>query len=293
MEQYEDILQRYYLQAELREIALQEHCYPGIYVLPRESNPFLWDGVVFVRQGDYNGGTFKFTLNIPEDFPCGIAPSVTFSTKIFHPSVDPSSRKLDVFREFPTWNSPWEQDALAKDTHNWIWQICAYIFSLLHNVEPTSTPLNLEASQLYNNDRNLFLVKVEESIRTADIELYSVPSDPFTICFSKWQKVHDDILEQLLQVPQTSASDQTNSSRDAVYNDSVIDVNPCDLKDGIESVLIPAASHPSLYHISDSASSISATSAPPVSDAPQDTSVQLPEMQLSHPLAEADDMLLC
>lgn len=56
---------------------------------------------------------------------------------------------------------------MEQDSHNWIWQICAYIFKLMYSAKPSSTPLNIEASKLYESAQNLFRIKVEESIRTA------------------------------------------------------------------------------------------------------------------------------
>lgn len=34
----------------------------------------MWEGVVFIRQGLYKGGVFKFSVEIPKSFPDGIAP---------------------------------------------------------------------------------------------------------------------------------------------------------------------------------------------------------------------------
>lgn len=31
--------------------------------------PAVWDGVIFLRQGYYNQGIFRFQLEIPQDFP--------------------------------------------------------------------------------------------------------------------------------------------------------------------------------------------------------------------------------
>ena len=33
-----------------------------------------WYGVIFIRMGSYQDGIFKFTMNIPENFPDGDCP---------------------------------------------------------------------------------------------------------------------------------------------------------------------------------------------------------------------------
>lgn len=61
----------------------------GIYVIPSKENPFckfsflyfyiyinavllaVWFGVIFVRCGPYEDGIFRFTIELPENFPEG------------------------------------------------------------------------------------------------------------------------------------------------------------------------------------------------------------------------------
>ena len=40
----------------------------GLYVLPRENDPYTWDGVIFVSTGVWEEGIFKFTLQIPKGY---------------------------------------------------------------------------------------------------------------------------------------------------------------------------------------------------------------------------------
>lgn len=41
---------------------------PGMYVLPRENNVFIWDGIVFVSSGLWEEGVFKFSLRVPIEY---------------------------------------------------------------------------------------------------------------------------------------------------------------------------------------------------------------------------------
>lgn len=43
----------------------------GLYVLPRENDPYIWDGVIFVSTGVWEEGIFKFTLQIPKGYSLG------------------------------------------------------------------------------------------------------------------------------------------------------------------------------------------------------------------------------
>lgn len=38
----------------------------GLYVLPREKDIFTWDGIIFVSEGVWSEGIFKFTLRISQ-----------------------------------------------------------------------------------------------------------------------------------------------------------------------------------------------------------------------------------
>ena len=38
----------------------------GLYVLPREKDIFTWDGIIFVSEGIWSEGFFKFTLRISQ-----------------------------------------------------------------------------------------------------------------------------------------------------------------------------------------------------------------------------------
>jgi len=51
--------------------------------------------VIFVREGYYKEGIFKFEIHIPQNYPSK-PPEIQFTTKIFHPLVDISSGKLDL-----------------------------------------------------------------------------------------------------------------------------------------------------------------------------------------------------
>lgn len=71
----------------------------GLYVLPREKDVFTWDGIIFVSEGVWSEGIFKFTLRISPKYGfClfqpfrsnhGSIPVLTFVTPLYHPFVNP------------------------------------------------------------------------------------------------------------------------------------------------------------------------------------------------------------
>ena len=55
-----------------------------------------WNGVIFVHDGPYEGGVFKFRIDFTLKYPLTL-PTVMFSpNQLFHPHVKLESGKLDV-----------------------------------------------------------------------------------------------------------------------------------------------------------------------------------------------------
>ncbi|KAI0637389.1 ubiquitin-conjugating enzyme [Trametes polyzona] len=74
------------IQKELRDIT--NNPLEGLTVEPNEDNLFEWKcSIKAASNSPYKGGMFHFTLTLPENFPFK-APSVTFTTKIYHPGIN-------------------------------------------------------------------------------------------------------------------------------------------------------------------------------------------------------------
>ena len=54
-----------------------------------------WKGVLFVKEGAYKKGIFKFIIQIPSSYPSK-APTVTFETKVIHPLINSKTAILDI-----------------------------------------------------------------------------------------------------------------------------------------------------------------------------------------------------
>ena len=74
----------------------------GVYVIPSVRNILQWHGVLFVRQGPFKAGIFKFVVDLPNNYPES-APVTQFTSKIFHPMVNPTTGVVDISSQFPTW----------------------------------------------------------------------------------------------------------------------------------------------------------------------------------------------
>ncbi|XP_063710733.1 AKT-interacting protein-like isoform X2 [Symsagittifera roscoffensis] len=183
---YGEFFLEYSLMAEYKLLAKQK--LPGVFVVPSGRTPLCWNGVIFVRQGLYQGGVFKLAIFIPHDFPDSSCPKLVFDPPVYHPLVNPDTGELDVHRAFSKW----------RRNVNHIWQVLMYARRVFHKVE-TDSPLNPHAAKLYTTDVDQFKAKVEECIegcleravvqphnpdQTSSGLSSSSSDDPMAICFS-------------------------------------------------------------------------------------------------------------
>ncbi|XP_013411457.1 uncharacterized protein LOC106174438 isoform X3 [Lingula anatina] len=183
----------YSLLAEYNQ--LQKQKLPGVYVIPSAKSALFWNGVLFIRQGLYQEGIFRFSLFIPENYPDGDCPRLVFDPPVFHPVINPESGELDVKRAFQKW----------RRNVNHIWQVLLYARKIFYKID-TKNPWNPEAAVLYEQDLDLYKHKLAESIKLCKDRLYDPPEsdDPHAIRFSEWEpSVHESTRDQLLHPKKT------------------------------------------------------------------------------------------
>ncbi|XP_076363974.1 AKT-interacting protein-like isoform X1 [Tachypleus tridentatus] len=170
-------------------VMLQRQRLPGVYVVPSAGSPLKWFGVLFIRQGLYQGGVFRFTLYMPDNYPDGDCPLIVFEPSVFHPLINIETGELDVKRGFQKW----------RRNVNHIWQVILYARRIFYKIE-NQNPLNPEASVLYERDLELFKVKVAESINFCHEKLYDTSTqDPHALRFSPWEPtIHENVRKKLL-----------------------------------------------------------------------------------------------
>ncbi|XP_060552080.1 AKT-interacting protein-like isoform X2 [Ruditapes philippinarum] len=163
---------------------------PGIYVIPSALSPFIWNGVIFIRQGLYQEAVFRFNLNIPENYPNGDCPRVFFEFPVFHPLVDPKTFELDVKREFKKW----------RRNANFLWQVLLYVRRVFFKIDP-KCPLNTEAAELYEHSMEEFRKRIEECVSSSKEVLYNPieSNDAHMIRFSPWDSgIHEEAKSDML-----------------------------------------------------------------------------------------------
>eukprot|EP00357_Protocruzia_adherens_P013786 CAMPEP_0114992982 /NCGR_PEP_ID=MMETSP0216-20121206/12260_1 /TAXON_ID=223996 /ORGANISM="Protocruzia adherens, Strain Boccale" /LENGTH=233 /DNA_ID=CAMNT_0002356541 /DNA_START=57 /DNA_END=758 /DNA_ORIENTATION=+ len=166
---------------------LQKHSPGGIYVMPEFENLRNWHGVIFVRNGIYKNAIYKFTMELPIDYPKG-RPTVRFISKLFHPLIEENDGLLDLEYGFPEWRP-------GKD---FIINILSFIKTVFYvsDYYKIDNSHNSAAGSLFNTDPEAFKKKVRDSIILADRKKYDNLEES-SVKFTEYTSVHDKIKKQL------------------------------------------------------------------------------------------------
>jgi len=177
----------YSLMAEFNLLLKQK--LPGIYCIPSAKSSLVWFGVLFIRQGPYQEGVFRFQVEIPENYPDGDVPKVVFDNPVFHPSVDPNSNSLNVKQGFHKW----------KRNVNHIWQLLLYTRRVFYKID-LANPLNMEAASLYERDIEQFQIRARSCVTDWKEQLYLVKDhpDPHYLTFTSFQEqIHGPVRDKM------------------------------------------------------------------------------------------------
>lgn len=177
----------YSLMAEYNLLLKQK--LPGIYCIPSANSSLTWFGVLFIRQGHYQEGVFRFQVIIPDNYPDGDVPKVVFEAPVFHPCIDPVTHVLNVKQGFHKW----------KRNVNHIWQVLLYARRLFYKIE-INNPLNMEAASLYEKDPESFKHRARSCVTDWREQLYLVKDhpDPHYLIFSSYQdQLHDQVRDKM------------------------------------------------------------------------------------------------
>lgn len=169
----------------------------GIIVLPHFESIWVWDGVLFIREGIYGGAIFKFRMTFPAEYPWA-HPTVVFFSEVFHPLVG-SQGDVDL-SEFVNSN--------PKSKHNSfnILKFLKNIF-LMNSYLKIETSLNPEAGRLFKSNYDRFKEEARTSVISSQQSKYLSTSD-FMIKFSDFSSVHEKILNNLKERPEETLAEK-------------------------------------------------------------------------------------
>ncbi|GAQ79211.1 ubiquitin-conjugating enzyme [Klebsormidium nitens] len=164
---------------------LKYHAPPGVYVMPSFESLQAWEGAVFVRQGLYKGGIFKFTIRIPDGYPKEW-PSVRFTTPLLHPQVDSQGfLNLTLLLQGQTL------------VQGYIVSLLKYIHDVFHSIV-TESPANPYAAVMYKDARRQFAQQAEDcASKSSSAALQTRPGA--SLRFQEFNLEHQEALEDILQ----------------------------------------------------------------------------------------------
>ncbi len=176
---------------------LQKFCPSGVYILPQfddiKGNYLLivvWHGVLFIREGFYKDGIFKFEINIPSSYPAK-APEVKFVSKVLHPLIDNKTGVLDISKKFPTWEAG----------KNFIVKVIYFIHEIFYNsvyLQETDS-LNSDIAKLYiTNPKNLEN-EITKLSKLSFEKRFETKNPNSSLKFSEFNNYHSLILDKILK----------------------------------------------------------------------------------------------
>ncbi|ANQ10807.1 Ubiquitin-conjugating enzyme [Plasmodium coatneyi] len=135
----------------------------GIYCLPQEDNLLVWDVFIVLYSTVYKSGKFKAQIRLGENYPHTI-PEVFFLSPVFHPLINFQTGKLNLGKHLNEWTPKSHYMSL-------IFLYMRNIFYLKDEYSKENIE-NEEAYFLLNNDRELFLRKVQDCVQKSNEQLY-------------------------------------------------------------------------------------------------------------------------
>ncbi|KAF8610307.1 ubiquitin-conjugating enzyme [Ceratobasidium sp. AG-I] len=135
------------VQKELKEI--QSNPISGLQVETAEDNLLVWNcSIKALDESPYKKGTFKYKIELPDEYPFK-PPTVTFSTKIYHPGINEEGHIC-----LPVLRDEWKP-GMSMST------ILATISDKVNNPSPDD-PYEPEIAAQLKDDKPQFLAKAQE-----------------------------------------------------------------------------------------------------------------------------------
>jgi len=158
----------YWLTIEFKNLVPSHRRPSGMYVMPAFDNMMKWYGVIFVHQGYYRKGVFKFTIDLPRNYP-NDRPQVTFLTPVYHPYVR-ANGQLDLSLAFPQW--------IPKK--HFVIHVLQFMKKMFYKIDvlfidsPKDAP-NPEALELYRKDTIKFFHAAQRCVADCEHHKFTNP----------------------------------------------------------------------------------------------------------------------
>jgi ubiquitin-protein ligase len=168
--------------------SLKKYCPSGIYVLPQVNNINIWQGVIFIRQGYFKDGIFRFKIEIPENYP-NSSPHMFFHNYIFHPLIDFETLELSIGAQFPEW----------QPGKHFIFSLLGYLKKVFYSTEQWTLikhVLNPQALNTFTEDEILFIQEARRCVIDSQNFENRVEKDS-EIHFKKFNSFHSIILKNI------------------------------------------------------------------------------------------------
>ena len=196
-----DFLRAHDLQIEYRNLTNPRHCPRGVYVVPRGLGVREWRGVVFVDEGYYRTGVFRFTIEIPLSYP-DVAPSIVFPNhELLHPLIDPATGSLEIRNQFPSWHP--RQHNICHLLH-YVRSVFVNEAVMLHLIGKSAPDqggigawiANKDALEMFANERDEFARNVTKIVARSQ-GIAEAPSEGDTIVFTPLNKAEKEQADAL------------------------------------------------------------------------------------------------
>ncbi|KAK8511773.1 hypothetical protein V6N12_000814 [Hibiscus sabdariffa] len=124
----------------------------GISAEPQKNNILHWDAIIQgPKKSPWEGGSFKLTLQFPEDYP-NKPPTGRFISPMFHPNIDAKDGRIfiDILRD--EWRPIYNVESVLIS-----------IQSLLCDPNPNS-PANEEAAKLFIENKREYNKRIRKLV---------------------------------------------------------------------------------------------------------------------------------
>ncbi|PQE22092.1 ubiquitin-conjugating enzyme protein [Rutstroemia sp. NJR-2017a BVV2] len=136
----------------------------GVSASPVADNVMLWNAVIIgPADTPFEDGTFRLVMTFDEQYP-NKPPAVKFISEMFHPNVYATGELcLDILQN--RWSPTYDVAAVLTSIQRYIsYHGNVRVYVCLLNDPNTGSPANVEASNLYKDNRREYTKRVRETV---------------------------------------------------------------------------------------------------------------------------------